>query len=123
MLLDEGYHLFGLHLWIEELYHFSLGIHHKFGKVPGNHLGSASLGVEKLTVVPQVHEEWVGMVAIDFDFLHHWELNVEVLGDELLDLSRGSALLAEELVARECKDFKALISPSVVGFDHFLVVV
>lgn len=121
--MNECHHFFRLDLGIEEFYHFPLGVHHKFGEIPGNHLCSAGLRVEKLTVVSEVNEEGMSMFTVYFNLLHHWELNVEVLGDEFLNFSRGAALLAKELVAGEGKDLKPLISPPVVSLNHFFIVV
>jgi hypothetical protein len=121
--LDESQHLFDLRRRREELDNLALRIDEKFGKVPGNDFGCSGLSIIELTVVPEIDEERMSLFSIDLNLLHHRELNIEILFCEFLNLLRGAIFLTKELVARESEDFEAIVSPSLMGLDHFPVVV
>jgi hypothetical protein len=55
----------------------------------------------------QIFEDWIGAIAIDVNFLHHWEVDI-VLLLEIFDFLASSLLLVEELIAWICNDFKTL---------------
>ncbi len=121
--LDKGQHFFRLYLRREELYHLSFGIYEELGKVPRDYSSCVGLWIEELTVVSQVYEKRVRILAVHLHFLHHWELDVKVFFNELVDFSRRSTFLTEELVAWEGQNLEADLSPPSVSFDHFGVVI
>ena len=73
-------------------------------------------------MVPEEDKERVSVLSVDFDFAENRETGIEVLFHKLFDFCFGSALLAEELVAGECQDFKTFAGQLIVHLHHFLVV-
>lgn len=119
---DEGSHFFHLHLRREEFDHLSFGIDEEFGEIPGDHLGSVGLGVEKLTVVSEIHEHWVSLFSIGLNLLHDGELGVEVFGNKVFNFLGGSTFLSHELVAGEGDDFEPAGSPLLMCLHHLQIV-
>lgn len=90
------------------MHHFALVVYQKLCKIPWNHISLTRLAVEQLTTIPQVHEQRMCVIAIDFHFFKDGELGMEVLIDEFSDFLRRSTFLAEELVAGEGKNLESL---------------
>ena len=88
VFLDEGNNLFRFGLRRIELNDLSLRVDEKFGEVPRNHFSCACFWVIELTVVPQIHKNWMGPLSIDLNFLHHWEFDIEVFGSKLFNFFR-----------------------------------
>lgn len=81
-----------------------------------------SFWIIKLTIIPQICEDWIWIWSIDFCFGKYFEISVEILLDEFLNLSFASTFLVEELIAWKCQNLEATATQLIMQFDHFLVV-
>lgn len=59
------------------------------------------------------------MFAVNVDFAEEWELSADSCHVRL-DLSVGLGFLSEELVARECKNFKASFTVGSIQIDKLI---
>lgn len=64
----------------------------------------------------------MGFGPVDFDLAENWEVDVELVSNELSNLLLSSAFLLSELVAWEAPDHQSLILVLVVEGNQLLVV-
>ena len=92
----------------------------ELGEIPGYYFG-----LSVLLLAPAAAQEavdGVGVGSVDFHLVEEGELGAEPAGDELQYLLVGAALLAEELVARECQQLEPPLFEFVVHLGEELVV-
>ena len=90
--------------------YLSVAIHKELCKAPRNLLRLFLIFIEKLGVLTKIAIDIAGVRSIHFGFREKWELSTIKLSCKSFDFLVCSRLLVHELVAGECKNFKALIS-------------
>lgn len=122
LLLDGLDQVIGLHLGVVVGDHFALTVNDELSEVPRDLLGLLLLGVVEFGVAPQELINGAGIIPVDVDLGEHGELGAVEIFSEGLDLSVGSGLLPQELVAGEGKDLKSMLSILLVQFDQLNIV-